>query len=51
MGAFTTFSTMAYETGELLRDSEWLLAMANLVGQNCVGLACVYLGFIAARWL
>ena len=51
MGAFTTFSTMAFETGELLRESEWLLAMANLAGQNCVGLACLYLGFVAARWL
>jgi CrcB protein len=50
MGAFTTFSTYAFETAGLLRDSQWLLAAANLLGQNALGLACVFLGFLAGRW-
>jgi CrcB protein len=49
MGAFTTFSTFAFETGAFLRDSEWLLAASNLIGQNVLGLALVFLGFAASR--
>jgi CrcB protein len=49
MGAFTTFSTFAFETGELLRDSQWLLATGNLVGQNMLGLVCVFLGLAVSR--
>lgn len=49
MGAFTTFSTFAFETGQLVRDSEWWLAAANLIGQNIAGLVCVFLGFAASR--
>jgi CrcB protein len=51
MGAFTTFSTYAFETSGFLRDSQWLLAAGNLLGQNALGLACVFLGFVAGRWL
>lgn len=49
MGAFTTFSTFAFETGAFVRDSEWLLAVTNLIGQNVLGLALVFLGFTASR--
>lgn len=49
LGAFTTFSTFAYETTAYLRDSQWLLASANLVGQNTLGLAAVVVGFAASR--
>jgi CrcB protein len=51
MGAFTTFSTYAFETGQLLRDSEWILAAGNFLGNNLLGLICVFLGFAAGRWL
>ncbi len=51
MGAFTTFSTYAFETSEMLDDSQWGLAAANLVGQNIVGLRGVFLGLSASRWL
>ena len=51
MGAFTTFSTYAFETAELLRGSEWLLATANFAAQNTIGLICVFLGFAVSRWL
>lgn len=49
MGAFTTFSTFAFETSRFMRDSEWVLAIANLIGQNSLGLLCVLLGFVASR--
>jgi fluoride exporter len=49
MGAFTTFSTYAFETGTLLRDAEWLLAGANLLAHNVVGLACFFLGAALGR--
>lgn len=49
MGAFTTFSTLMFETGELLRDSEWLLAAANLGGQNILGIVFLFAGMAIAR--
>ncbi|MCB2192315.1 MAG: fluoride efflux transporter CrcB [Deltaproteobacteria bacterium] len=51
MGAFTTFSTFMFETGELLRDSQWALAFGNLLMQNVVGLAAVFAGWAVARVL
>jgi CrcB protein len=51
MGAFTTFSTFAFEAGELLRDSQWLLAGANLVGQNVLGVTCILVGLAIGRLL
>ena len=38
MGAFTTFSTFAFESSALLRDSEWLLAAGNVLGHNLIGI-------------
>jgi CrcB protein len=51
MGAFTTFSSFAYETSELLRDSQWSLAAGNLLAHNVLGLVCMFLGYAASRWL
>lgn len=44
MGAFTTFSAFALETGELLRTSNYLFAAANILGQNLLGLAMLFTG-------
>ena len=44
MGAFTTFSTFAFDTSLFVRDAQWGLAAANLVGQNLLGVACVFVG-------
>src|SRR5258708_39493620 len=38
MGAFTTFSTFTFQTGEFMRDSQWLLAVVNIVVQIVLGL-------------
>ena len=51
MGAFTTFSTFAFETGAMLRDTEWLLAAGNLLAQNGLGLGFFFLGAALGRAL
>jgi len=51
MGAFTTFSTFAHETGLLARDGEWWLAGLNMLGQNVAGLVGVVAGWNVGRWL
>jgi fluoride exporter len=50
MGAFTTFSTFAFESGAMLRDSEWRDAALNLLANNVVGIAGVFLGIAVGRW-
>lgn len=51
MGAFTTFSTFMFETGELLRDSEWVIAMGNVALQNICGVVFLFLGVTLGRLL
>lgn len=51
MGAFTTFSTFAFETLELLRNGYVLRALANAAVQNLGALACLALGALLARAL
>jgi CrcB protein len=50
MGAFTTFSTFAFETNQFLRDEQWWQAAGNLLIQNTLGLISVSLGFLVGRW-
>jgi fluoride exporter len=49
MGAFTTFSSFAYETTAMLHGGAWLLAGANVVVQNVVGIALTWAGIALAR--
>lgn len=49
MGAFTTFSSFAFETAQLLRDAEWMLAMGNIMSQNVLGIAFMFLGMAVGR--
>ena len=49
MGAFTTFSTYAFETSDLARQSQWWQAAGNLVGQNALGLTLAVVGFAVGR--
>ena len=51
MGAFTTFSTFAFESAAMLRDAEWLLATANILSQNVLGVACFFAGCALGRAL
>lgn len=49
VGAFTTFSTFAFETHSLLRDAEWLLSLGNVLGQCVMGILSVAVGIALGR--
>lgn len=51
MGAFTTFSAMILETGELLRSAEWVFAIANIALQNGIGFVALFAGAALGRML
>lgn len=46
LGSLTTFSSFAYETHGLLKDGEWVRAVANVVLSLAGGLAGVRLGIL-----
>lgn len=48
-GGFTTFSTFSFETFNLLKDSEFMLAGLNLLLNVICSFAGVYLGFLVSR--
>lgn len=50
-GAFTTFSTFAFETCQLLDDSQWVWAAGNFLLQTMVGLIAVMAGLTVGKWL
>jgi fluoride exporter len=49
MGAFTTFSSFVFETGQLMRDSQWLFALGNVTVQNVVGLVALFVGLALGK--
>lgn len=49
MGAFTTFSSFALESAELLRTGQWLWGLGNIVGQCVAGMALFFAGVMLAR--
>jgi fluoride exporter len=51
MGAFTTFSTYAFETTQQLQDAQWGAALGNIVLNNVLGIALVYLGLSLGKTL
>jgi len=51
LGAYTTFSTLQYETYRLLENGAVGLAAANVFGSAAAGLFAVYLGVVAGRAL
>lgn len=48
-GGFTTFSTFSYETFNLMKDSEFLLAGINVLLNVVVSFAGIYLGYLISR--
>jgi CrcB protein len=51
LGGFTTFSTFAFESVQLLRAGQWWLAGVNVVGQVVLGFAALWIGFTLGRVL
>ncbi len=51
IGGFTTFSSFAFETVQLLRDGEWWLGALNTIGQVVIGFAALWAGFSLGRIL
>lgn len=49
IGAYTTFSTLAYEANSLLENGSGLKALFNLVGSLVLGLAAVRAGIWLAE--
>jgi CrcB protein len=51
LGAFTTFSTFAYDSVKLAEDSAYALAFLNVAGTVVVGLAAAFAGLAVGRAL
>ena len=49
LGGFTTFSSFAYETFSLARETENLAAAVNILAQLILGLVGVWFGNVLAR--
>jgi fluoride exporter len=50
-GAFTTFSSFAFETSQLLDESQWLWAAGNIMLQNLIGIAGIITGLAIGKLL
>lgn len=50
LGAFTTFSTLGYETLDLFEHAEWRAGFLSLLGNVVLGLGGVFAGAYLARW-
>ena len=46
LGGFTTFSTFAFESFQLLRDGQFLWAAVNIAGQVAAGIIGLWAGFV-----
>lgn len=49
LGAFTTFSTFAFETAAFADDRRWLSAAGNVLLQNTAGILAVFIGLWIGR--
>lgn len=49
LGAYTTFSTLSFETFRLSQEGAWLLAGLNALGSLAAGLVAVYAGVVVGR--
>lgn len=49
LGAYTTFSTFEYETGGLIKDGEWFIALMNVVFSVIAGFIALKVGEVIAK--
>ncbi len=50
-GAFTTFSSFAFETSQLLDNAQWFRALGNMLFQNLIGVMGMITGLTLGKWL
>ncbi len=50
-GAFTTFSSVVFETAQLLDESQWLWASGNILLQNALGLIGMIAGLAIGKYI
>lgn len=51
LGGFTTFSAFGWETMALVRDGQYLSALANVALNNLLGLTAVWIGYKLGTWI
>jgi CrcB protein len=51
VGTFTTFSTFAFDTAQMLKAAQWLPAFGNVFGQIALGLLALIAGVLVGRAL
>jgi len=51
LGAFTTFSTLIYESWRLIQQGQLVLAGVNLLGSLALGLVALWIGHLVASAL
>jgi len=51
LGGYTTFSTFSLETFNLIRDSEYRIAIINMLVSVVSSIAAVFLGYLASKVL
>lgn len=49
VGSFTTFSTLVFETGELMRDAQYTTAFINFAGQTLLGYGALLAGMALGK--
>ena len=48
-GAYTTFSTLTFESLRLWQDGSILLGFTNMIGSMIIGMLAVFVGFLLGR--
>lgn len=49
MGAFTTYSTFAFQSAMLLEQSRWMPAVFNIAGHTVLGISAIFAGLYLGK--